>query len=69
MNAMRFFSYDRPKFTVVTVMKRINTRLFVTGSHANDLRNPQPGTVVDTVITGGRSVSSAFVQICFNGIE
>lgn len=38
-----------PKFTVVVVKKRINTRIF--HNVRGDLMNPPPGTVVDDVVT------------------
>lgn len=38
-----------PKFAVVVVKKRINTRIF--HEDRGELKNPPPGTVVDTDVT------------------
>lgn len=42
-------SLCRPKLAVVVVKKRINTRIFQ--DERGQLRNPPPGTVVDTEVT------------------
>ena len=39
----------RPRFAIVVVKKRINTRLF--GIGREQLVNPLPGTVADTEVT------------------
>ena len=39
----------QPKFAMVVVQKRINTRLFAL--HGGELRNPIPGAVLDHTIT------------------
>ena len=39
----------RPKFAVVVVKKRINTRVF--HEFRGQLQNPPPGTVVDSEVT------------------
>jgi aubergine-like protein len=42
-------SLSSPKFAVVVVKKRINSRIF--HNMQGELKNPPPGTVVDTEIT------------------
>jgi hypothetical protein len=41
-----------PRFSLIVVTKRINTRLFLrTGPQVSQIDNPKPGTVVDEQIT------------------
>ena len=44
-----YFFFFSPKFTVIVVKKRINARIF--HNLQGELKNPPPGTVVDTEIT------------------
>lgn len=44
----QFSSGYNPKFTVIVVKKRINTRFFL---EKNGLVNPPPGTIVDSTVT------------------
>ena len=40
---------QQPKFTLIVVTKRINTRIFLL--QGSNVINPEPGTVIDQKIT------------------
>ncbi|OXA45717.1 Protein piwi [Folsomia candida] len=42
---------DAPKFSMVIVTKRINTRMFLAVGKDNRVANPPPGSIIDDIIT------------------